>query len=128
MRALVVGILFAAVISTIIVIAISGPLHAVLSDICDSERRSRFWQIFTGLMLYLTPMLAVIVFGLDNASDATGLLEIGFLRHILGSALAGAFAALLGIALQLTRGPTSMPTRAPSRGGERPLFDTAIPR
>src|SRR5262245_18645182 len=108
MLALVVCILVGAVISTIVVIAISGPLHAVLSDICDSERRSRFWQIFTALMLYLTPLLAVIVFGLASASDDTGVLEIGFLRRILGSALAGAFAALLAIALQLTRAPTPL--------------------
>ena len=123
MKALITGLLFSAFIGTIAVVAISGPLHAVLSDICDTERRSRFWLNFSNLMLYLTPMLSVLAFGLSDTSYGVNVLDPAFVRGILSSALAGTFAALIGIAFQLARAPTRRPAPLPLRAGERALFD-----
>jgi nitrate reductase NapE component len=107
MLALGVGILVSIVISTIVIAAISGPLHALLGDVCESERRSRFWKVFLNVILFLTPMLAVIVVGLAGVSDGTVVLDAGFLRRVLGSVLAGVFVALVVIAFRLTRTPSA---------------------
>ena len=94
MTALIVAIVIALIVGTTAVVTISGPLHALLSDICDTERRSRFWQTFTNLMLYLTPLFAVVVLGLAGVSEDS-VLGVTFMRRILASALAGTLGALL---------------------------------
>jgi nitrate reductase NapE component len=105
MLALGVALLLSITVSTIVIAAVSRPLHALLADVCESERRSRFWKVFLNLILYLTPMLAVIVVGLAGTSDATVVLDAAFLRRIIGSVLGGVFVALIAIAFRLTRMP-----------------------
>jgi hypothetical protein len=105
MLALGIGILLSVIVSTIVITAISRPLQALLADVCESERRSRFWKTYLNLILYLTPMLVVIIVGLAGLSDGTIVLDPAFLRRILGSVLAGVFVALVGIAFRLSRMP-----------------------
>jgi hypothetical protein len=116
---LFVGILMSIVLSTIVVVAISKPLHAVLSDICDTERRSRFWQIFTGIMLYVTPMLAVIVVGVGiGSAGAVALFDVSYLRGILGSTLASLLVTLLALGSQIANSPARAAVR-PLRPADR---------
>ena len=117
MYGLLLGTLVSIVISAAAVAAISKPLHAVLSDICETERRSRFWLRFTNVMLFLTPMLAVTLFGVEETAISIAQVDVNVIRRILGSALASLFVALLGIAVQLTR----IPSRGPGRTDPRPL-------
>lgn len=128
MYGLLLGIVVSILVSATAVAALSKPLHAVLSDICETERRSRFWLRFTNLMLFLTPLLTVILFGLNATSISIEQLDATLVRRVLGSTLAGVFVALLGIAFMIT----SVPSRSTARSDVRPLgraglFENAAP-
>lgn len=124
MYGLLLGTLVSILVSTAAVAALSRPLHAVLSDICETERRSRFWLRFTNLMLFLTPLLTVILFGMDGTPVPFDQVDVTIVRRVLGSTLTGLFVALLGIGFKITRVPSR--TRSEVRPlGRGTLFENA---
>jgi hypothetical protein len=84
-----------------LVVGLMTPLRAVLRRACPGPEGENFWARFTVLMLYLSPLLIPLVFGVPYA-EALAQLDAGALaQRVLSSALFGAFAALGGIGLRM---------------------------
>ncbi len=87
-------------ISAIVIFALKQPLKDVLTDICGTEVRAKFWVMYTNLMLVITPLLSSIVFGKSHrVAEAT----FSFYKTAFGSVLFGVFLSLVIIGLQITK-------------------------
>ena len=96
----VIEILIGLGISAFVIIALTQPLKDVLTDICGTEVRAKFWVMYTNLMLVITPLLSSIIFGKSHrVAEATFL----FYKTAFGSALFGIFLSLVIIGLQITK-------------------------
>ncbi|NJO13698.1 MAG: hypothetical protein HC872_09800 [Gammaproteobacteria bacterium] len=88
-------------VSTILVTGLMSPLRAVLRRLCPGPEGENFWMRFTVLMLYLSPLLVALVFGVPY-STVLETLDAGQLaQRVLSSTLFGAFAALAGIGMRM---------------------------
>jgi hypothetical protein len=107
------GFLLAAGISIAISSVVFGvmlrPLQSILSRICSTQTGTGFWVAFTGVMLYLAPLLITLIgFDIDGRSTVLEVVR----RAAIGS-LAMAIAALLVMARRISRAPIPAAT-APS--------------
>lgn len=110
LQAMAIAIAISACVSTILVTGLMAPLRALLRRVCPGPEGESFWARFTVLMLYLSPLLIALVFGVPYTNELA-LLDAGQLaQRVLSSALFGAFAALGGIGLRMATLRT--PTRA----------------
>ena len=101
LEAMAIAITISACISTLIVAGLMTPLRAVLRRSCSGPEGENFWMRFTVLMLYLSPLLIALVFGVPY-SNVLPQLDAGQLaQRVLSAALFGAFAALGGIGLRM---------------------------
>ncbi|MBT0670258.1 hypothetical protein HT136_17975 [Novosphingobium profundi] len=79
------------------------PLGILLSELCGTEERSRFWTVWSAVMMVATPMLLVSLRRL--ATNATDLVQ-----GTMTSALFGILAALVGMGLAVwSRSPRQDP-------------------
>ena len=110
LQAMAIAVVISACVSTVLVAGLMPPLRAVLRRVCPGPEGENFWARFTVLMLYLSPLLIALVFGVPY-SEALAQLDAGQLaQRVLSSALFGAFAALGGIGLRMST--LRMPPRA----------------
>jgi len=101
LQAMAIAIAVSACISTILVAGLMTPLRAVLRRVCPGPEGENFWARFTVLMLFLSPLLIALVFGVPY-NDVLAQLDAGQLaQRVLSAALFGAFAALGGIGLRM---------------------------
>jgi hypothetical protein len=102
LQAMAIAIVVSVCVSTVLVAGLMTPLRAVLRRVCPSPEGENFWARFAVLMLYLSPLLIALVFGVPY-SDVLVQLDAGQLaQRVLSSALFGAFAALSGIGLRMS--------------------------
>lgn len=85
----------------------SKSLRKILIDICGTEERAAFWLMYSNIMLAITPLLFVFMFG---RSGEIITLDFQFLKRAFGSTLAGIFVALGVIGLQIAK---FLPRQAP---------------
>lgn len=86
------------------------PLRAVPRRVCRGPEGENFWVRFTVPMLYLSPLLIALVFGVPY-SNVLAALDAGQpAQRVLSSALFGACAALVGIGMRM--GTVRTPPRA----------------
>jgi hypothetical protein len=110
LQAMAIAIAVSVCVSTILVAGLMTPLRAVLRRACPGPEGEHFWARFTVLMLYLSPLLIALVFGVPYG-DLLIELDAGQLaQRVLSSALFGAFAALGAIGLRMAT--LRMPPRA----------------
>lgn len=110
LQAMAIAVVISVCVSTVLVAGLMPPLRAVLRRVCPGPEGENFWARFTVLMLYLSPLLIALVFGVPY-SEALAQLDAGQLaQRVLSSALFGAFAALGGIGLRMST--LRMPPRA----------------
>lgn len=75
-------------ISTFVIFSLKQPLKDVLTDICGTEVRAKFWVMYTNIMLMITPLLSSIIFGKSNrVAEAS----FSFYKTAFGSVLFGVF-------------------------------------
>ena len=86
--------------SFLIVIFWSKPLRLILLDLCGTEARAEFWLVYSNLMLLITPLLFVFIFGLSSKSEGVDFL---FLKYAFGCAMFGDFFSMLVIGLQISK-------------------------
>jgi hypothetical protein len=96
--ALVLAVLVSLSFSTLVALVITGPLRAVLRQLCLEDNASAFWIPFTTVMLYITPLLFTVLF-LNVLTPSL----VDTLRIALASSLFGGFAALLVVGYQISR-------------------------
>jgi hypothetical protein len=110
LQAMAIAIAVSVCVSTILVAGLMTPLRAVLRRACPGPEGENFWTRFTVLMLYLSPLLIALVFGVPYSSVLETLDAGQLAQRVLSSALFGAFAALAGIGLRM--GTLRTPPRA----------------
>lgn len=84
-------------------IAVTGvlfkPLQALLARVCPGHEAVVFWERFTILMLFLSPVFVSVVWGVPPRklleSEDVG----GVLQSIITSGLVGTFLAVLGMGI-----------------------------
>jgi|SRR5476651_912288 hypothetical protein len=86
--------------SLLVLLFWSKSLKRILVDICGTEDRAAFWLIYSNIMLFITPLLSVILFG---HSGDTVVFGFAFLKRAVGAALLGIFVALAVIGLQVAK-------------------------
>ena len=101
LQAMAIAIAISACVSTILVAGLITPLRAVLRRVCPGPEGENFWVRFTVLMLYLSPLLIALVFGVPYSRELVQLDAGELAQRVLSSALFGAFAALGGIGLRM---------------------------
>jgi hypothetical protein len=77
-------------IALLAAVSLWRPLRILLGEICGTEDRSRFWTVWSTLMMIVAPMLLVSMRRVDT--DPTGLIS-----GTVASALVGVVLALLGM-------------------------------
>jgi hypothetical protein len=90
--ALLITYALTALIALLAVVTLWRPLSILLAELCGTEERSRFWTMWSTVMMVATPMLFVSWRGV--ATDPTEL-EQGTVT----SALVGVLMALVGMGL-----------------------------
>jgi hypothetical protein len=96
-QSLVAAVIVSGVLSAILSFVIHRPLQALLLKVCPGEEAVRFWARFSLTMLFLSPLLVSIVFGVPSGQQGPGL-ESGFVaQQIIATSLFGAFLAMLGM-------------------------------
>jgi hypothetical protein len=85
--------------STLLVRVLTRPLRQILAQLCPDRDGTVFWVAFTGVMLYVAPLMFALIFTRIPAEP----IPVDIVRSALASSLAGAFAALLVVGYQLSR-------------------------
>jgi hypothetical protein len=101
LQVMAIAILVSVSISTLLVVGLIQPLRSLLRRVCPGPEGENFWARFTVLMMYLTPLLLALVFGLPNVGPLTTF-DVGqVVQKVLPAALFGAVSALGGIGLRM---------------------------
>jgi hypothetical protein len=103
---LAVGVSLA--ISSVVLGVMLRPLRAILSLICSGTTGTHFWLAFTGVMLYIAPLLVTLI-GFDPGGHAA---VLDIVRRAAIGALTAAMAALLVMGMRVSR--ARPPAPAPS--------------
>ncbi len=97
-------------LSTVLVAVLARPLRLILRQLCPTGDVSVFWLVFTGVMLYLTPLMFAVL----SLLTATVLEPVPVISAALVAALFGAVAALLVVGYQVAN---ARPRANPAREG-----------
>lgn len=102
LQAMGIAVGVSVLVSTTLVAGLMRPLRALLRRTCPAVEGENFWARFTVLMLYISPLLIALVFGLPYP-DALAQLNAGqVVQKVLSASLFGAFVALGGIGLRMS--------------------------
>lgn len=97
--ALLLAYALTGLIALLAALALWRPLGILLGEICGTEERSRFWTVWSTVMLVVAPLLLVSWSGIAN--DPSQLIQ-----NTVGAALFGILLALLGMGFAVwTRSP-----------------------
>lgn len=88
--ALLITYALTALIALLAVVTLWRPLSILLAELCGTEERSRFWTVWSTVMMVVTPML--FVSWRRIATDPTELVQA-----TMTSALIGVLLALVGM-------------------------------
>jgi hypothetical protein len=92
-----------------LIAVIAGPLRALMERVCPGPSAVAFWQRFTLIMLFLSPLFIAVTFGLPS-SEFLKTIDAGeMIRRAVVSSIVGAFLAMLGMGLWVS----SLIRRAP---------------
>jgi len=88
--ALLITYALTVLIALLAVVVLWRPLSILLTELCGTEQRSRFWTVWSTVMMVATPMLFVSWRGI--ATDPADLVQ-----GTMTSALVGVLMALIGM-------------------------------
>lgn len=94
------AIFMSLLVSSAVVAVISRPLARALNHICKSEGDIRFWSAFTGVMLFLTPLLFTMMWYWPGREPFA---IVTVLRSSLALALFGSFAGMLVVGYNIAK-------------------------
>lgn len=97
--ALIAAVAVSLALSTALVFILTRPLRLILAHLCTGADATQFWVAFTGVMLFLAPLLMTLLWLPTQALIATADVLQGSLR----SSVFGALAALLIVGWQISR-------------------------
>jgi hypothetical protein len=99
LQSLAVATIISLVLSTVLSAVIFRPLRALLFKICSGEEAVEFWARFTLTMLFLSPLIVSVVFGLPSSTQPVQPGTGALLQQIVATALLGSFLSMLGMGL-----------------------------
>jgi hypothetical protein len=99
LQALTLATIVSVGMSTVLSVVMYRPLRALLRLICPGEEAVHFWARFSVTMLFLSPLLVSIVFGLPGTMQVSGPNPGSLLQQIIATALFGSFLSMLGMGL-----------------------------
>jgi hypothetical protein len=105
---LAVGVSLA--ISSMVFGVMLRPLRAILAMICSGSTGTHFWLAFTGVTLYIAPLLVTLI-GFDPGGQAATLEVV---RRAAIGALTAAMAALLVMGLRISQSRPRPSATAPA--------------
>jgi Na+/H+-dicarboxylate symporter len=97
LEALALAIGVSLVLSGAVTLVIFRPLQALLRKVCPSPEAVAFWDRFTILMLFLSPLFISVIWGVAPARILEKEDSGSILQTIVSSALVGIFLAVLGM-------------------------------
>lgn len=93
------GLAFAAIISLAIggcvYFAIRKPLNTLLANSCPGNATTAFWERFTQIMLFMSPLFFAVSFGTPPADLSSTMDSSAILTKIITSSLTGVFLAMI---------------------------------
>ena len=97
LQALAIAVLISLALSTVLSLAIFGPLRMLLQRACPGGEAVVFWERFMLIMLFLSPLFVSIVWGLPPPSAMPSEEAGSVVQHLISTGLVGAFLAMLGM-------------------------------
>ncbi|ANF80746.1 hypothetical protein A3K93_00095 [Acinetobacter sp. NCu2D-2] len=96
----IIEVVIALVLSGVTVFLITSVLRDLLVDLCGDLIRAKFWERFSIIMLFITPLMFVLFFGVSFDADAA---DHTVVKRALGWSLFGIFCAILAMAFQVSK-------------------------
>jgi hypothetical protein len=116
LSAVAVAALTSLFVSSVLTATLVGPLRPLLGRLCPGPESERFWARFTIVILYLTPLLVALVFGVPASSELASASAGALIRQVASASLSGALLALIAIGLRLsTLGSRGVISTGPER-------------
>ena len=97
LEALATAVAVSLVLSLVLSLAIFRPLQLLLRRACSGAEAVVFWERFTLIMLFLSPLFVSIVWGLPPAVTIPSVDSGSIVQRIISTGLVGAFLAMLGM-------------------------------
>lgn len=101
--------------AVVITLAVAGsvvaslwrPLYAILLDVCGTEAHARFWRSYTGIMLLLVPLVAVLLSRSQGPShDPIWVSVLDQARWAVLGLIVALFIVAMGLAVAVQAKPT----------------------
>lgn len=97
------------VLALLAIAVVAWPLQRLLTDICGTRDRARFWTLYACVLLVAAPLLAVSTPGLLDASAGLG----AVLQRAVFYSLLGIVAALVVMGYAVWKPVSAMAARRP---------------
>jgi hypothetical protein len=91
---ILIGLFSAGVVAGVL----TRPLRRLLVEACGTTERARFWVLYSDVMLFLAPLVAIAMLGKSGDVFTP---TVAYCKAALGSALAGIFVALAVIGYRI---------------------------
>src|SRR5688572_23364864 len=115
LHALVLALAVSLGMSAVLSLVIYRPLRLLLAKVCHGDEAVQFWGRFSIIMLFLSPLLISVTFGVPEPARVNA---GALVQQILTTAVFGAFLSMLGMGLwisALIRRLPLPPIQAPTR-------------
>ena len=100
--ALMLTVFLSPVISSAIWFSLSSSLRSSLDSPSDEADGIQFWVVFAALQVFIVPLLSGLIIGVGSIPHS-GVFPATGMTRVLASILAGGFAVLTGIGMQLAK-------------------------
>jgi hypothetical protein len=100
----IIEIIITLLVSGVTAFVVTTVLKDLLVDLCGDIVRATFWSRFTIIMLFLTPLMLVMFFGVSFDSSVA---DHTVVKRALGLSLFGVFCAMVTMAFQISKFITS---------------------
>jgi hypothetical protein len=84
--------------SGFVIYTLSDALYHLILELCGTEARAKFWISYLNVMLVITPLLAVVIFGKSSILVEA---NFSFFKNALTWILSGMFVSLGAIGFQI---------------------------
>ena len=85
-------------VSGFVIYTLSNDLYQLILELCGTEARAKFWISYLNVMLVITPLLTVFIFGKSGIVSEASFI---FFKNALRCILTGMFLSLGAIGFQI---------------------------
>lgn len=96
----VIEVTLSLTISGFVIYALSNALYQLILELCGTEARAKFWISYLNVMLVITPLLTVFIFGKSGMVTEASFIVF---KNALSAILSGMFISLGAIGFQIMK-------------------------